>query len=658
MNQPVAVGTGLQFTRGYGDFLAGRIYAVICIRTNQFLLVEISLKNRSAARILRYLDQAVFQSLALEGSVVPCDLPLIPRISAQRTTEEVLPKRLKWALELKPMVDAAADIFAAHNPARTFNTMARTANLHVSRSRERFFWLAAYGFDDDCLAPAHWNCGRPRNVGSQLNKKAGRKVKDPTITFVGWASDSSWEKPMLDGWNEYAKPGRTYMRIYVDTLRTKFGCLVDKSIRPTRIYHPEGKTYPKYWQFKYFIMKSIGKDAWRAAKFGAQTIRNHDRNASQKASQFLINLLEEVQWDAQELDERPGDILDPTQSGKPIVRVVAICCSCGGPVGVGYDYGAESKWAYLMALLCMAMKKSEFCALFGVEISDEDWPALGVMLSIRGDRGPAIGRKVSDIVASVLEVWQEWSASYDPKGKATAESAHYKKINVEGKPRTPRAYRTPIEIIRDDLRKTVVKFRSAEMSHRLDPDQANRGVPGTPIGIWNDLAKRSLYAGQGVPIHKLIRCTVPSHAVSIAHDGVYLGGIRYLSPVLQRLNILERAKGGSIDARAYALNMSVRNIWLDLNGELLQLTGMPVRINSMDVTHSLTLEESMRYRDQMNRSRRIVDEERRALELELSIEAEKDRRAVEKARKEKPAYKSSGKRETAMQHEEVLRRKT
>jgi hypothetical protein len=410
-------------------------------------------------------------------------------------------------------------------------------------------------------------------------------------------------------------------------------------------------------QFANFIKRTIGAAAWKSAKYGEQTIRNHAGIAVDKVQQYLVNLLEEVQWDAQILDERPGDLVDPSKPGKAIVRVVAICCTCGGPVGVGYDYGAESQWAYLMALLCMAMKKSDFCKLFGVEISDEDWPAIGLMLSVRGDRGPAIGQKISDIIANVLEIWQEWAASYDPVGKPNAESGHYKTVRIEGAPITPSKYRTPMEIIREDLRKTVAKFRAADMSHRLDPEQAKRLDSGTPLTIWNDLVNRRFYAGQFAPIDKLIRVTMPRHEVSIRHDGVYLGGVRYLSTDLVESGILERARGQAIIGHAYALNLTVKCIWLDINNAPMCLTGVPVRINAMDATHSLTLEEALLYQEYINRSRRTVEEDQKGLILANEIELAKEQRSIDKARKKLPQQDSKGKKHTADQHERIFKRK-
>ncbi|MGZ3241192.1 MAG: hypothetical protein ACXWJK_12765, partial [Burkholderiaceae bacterium] len=503
MNRVAAIGTALAFSKGYGQFFSGHIYAIVGLHTDHLQLVEIDLKKRSAAKNLHNLDRGILSSLEGDGYFELVPLPPIPQSSATiqvdgHETNVNVQGTISWAKKLRPMIDAAQVIFSAKDPIKAFNKMARLQQLHQSRARERFFWLAAFGFDEDCLAPAYWNSGISTPNKSAVNPQAkrGRKIKDPSVTPTGWVFDQDWEKPIFDGWRKHAKLRKLYIDIYIDTLRTEFGCSIDRSCWPARICHPEGKTFPKYTQFRNFILKSNGEYAWLAAKYGEQTIRNRAGNSIEKVGQYLINLLEEVQWDGQILDERPGDVRDPTTPGKAIVRVVATCCTCGGPVGVGYDYGAESKWGYLMALLCMAMKKSEFCALFGVEISDEDWPAIGIMLSIRGDRGPAIGRKISDIIANVLKIWQEWAPSYDPVGKPNAESGHHKTVKIEGAPIRQSHYRTVSEIIRDDLRKTVAKFRSADMSHRLDPDQAKRLDAGTPLMIWNDLVNRRLYAGQ------------------------------------------------------------------------------------------------------------------------------------------------------------------
>jgi hypothetical protein len=436
-HRPAAVGTCVVFSQGYGEFLARRHYAIVAISPGVFYLVEIDLQKRAAARILRKFARRVFAELELEGIASVQELPAIPRLkSANKPNVDSATVANSWVTALRPLIDVSTNIFSDENPVRCFNRLARRAQLHQTRARERFFWLAAYGFDEDSLTHAYWNSGVATKCADEPKPtgKRGRKVKEPDITPSSWPFDLVWVKPLLDGWKKYARLGTTYRDIYLQTLRTKFGCLTDTSVKPARLYQPNGFTYPTYEQFRHFIQKQIGRDAWLFAKFGQQTIRNRAGKATSKVGQYLINLLEEVHWDAQILDELPGDLFDPSQPGKPIVRVVAVCATCGGPVGVGYDYGSESQWAYLMALLCMAMKKSEFGELFGVEISDEEWPAIGLMLAVRGDRGPAIGQKISDIIAQVLEIWQQWAASYDPVGKPNAEAGHYKKIKVEGAP--------------------------------------------------------------------------------------------------------------------------------------------------------------------------------------------------------------------------------
>jgi hypothetical protein len=286
---PPAVGTGLVFKDGYGDFLADHLYGIAALHNGRYFLVEIDLKNRAAAKHLRTLAQPVMASLELDGLVKVEHLPVIPKL---RTNGKVRAdadeggnlesgRRVSWSLKLKPMIDAAPEIFASQNPVATFNTMANAAGLHVSRARENFFWLAVYAFDEDCLAPAYWNSGIKAsgikalgdNEEDNSRGKRGRKVKDPTITPVGWPHDIAWEGLMLAGWKRHAAPGVMYKDVYVHTLRTEFDCLADTTRSPAIIYHPSGNSFPTKWQFFDFIKKSIGIDSWNVAKRGAQTTR-------------------------------------------------------------------------------------------------------------------------------------------------------------------------------------------------------------------------------------------------------------------------------------------------------------------------------------------------------------------------------------------------
>lgn len=665
MTELPGIGSCLVFSRGFGDFCAERYYAVVAIQKIDLILVEVDLQHPNVARYVRRLKRSIYSELRVTGALTIDALPPIPtkRISSTENANcswtDLVAERQK---KLRTLIDTKDAILSAQNPAKKCNELAAAAGLNITRARELFFWLAAYSFEPSALLPAYWNSGshaRKKDLaGLTHQRKRGPKVKNTNITPPGWAFDyDHWPDKIMSGWKAFSRPGVSYQKVYVLTLHHKFKCSCDKSRQPAMFIQPNGESFPSRRQFSNYVIGQIGKSMWKEAKYGAQTIRNRNTSSAGTISEHLINLLEEVQWDAQVLEEIPGDVRDPTQPGKPLIRVVAICGTCGGPCGVGYDYGSESSWGYLMALLCMAMKKSEFGALFGVEISDDDWPAIGVMAAIRGDRGPAIGRPVTEIVGSVLRISQEWAASYDPVGKAVAEAGHYKTLKIEGKPQRQTIFRSPMEIIRDDLRATEAKFRSADMSHRLDPDQARRLLVGTPKNIWNDLASRGLYAGQIVPYEKLIPLTLPCHDVSIREDGIRLGGLRYLSPELHASGLLEQARGDAIPTKIYAMNMATKHIWMPLNGSVIRLTAVPVRLNAMDISHSLTVEESMFYQERMVESRRVAEQDAAAIELYIEAERTKDRSALEQARRQLPEYRSEGKAATIRQHRKIFKRK-
>jgi hypothetical protein len=665
MEASPAIGDAIRFLRGFQDFLCQRSYAVIAIHSGKYVLVEIDARDVRVSKNVRSLPHKNFTELLQCGAIQVAQLPPLPRPVRQtqgdemadglgaRLSQEAIARRTK----LTPFFERRDEILSFARPAEIFNAIARHAGLNQTYTRALFFRWAAYSFDNAALEPWFGKKISAKKPAAPEQKR-GPKVADPSITPVGWSYDPAWEPMMLAGWKKYAIAPTTRHSVHSKTLASVFGCIVDTASKPVQIFHPEGKSFPNERQFARFIKRTLGEVTYREGLYGKHTVHNHPTSNPRTIQQYVTNLLQEVHWDAQELAERPGDFLDSSRPGKPIIRVAAICVGCGGDVGLGYDYGSESRWAYLMALLSMCMPKSEFAALFGVEILDENWPAIGVMMKIRGDRGPAIAQPVTEVVSDVLKIWQEWCASYDPLGKAVVEAAHYKQPSPEGPPISRAVYRTPIEIIRDDLRKTEKRFRSADMSHRIESlAQAKRVGAGTPLSIWQDLKRRGLYVGQRFPLEKIIPHTVPRHEVTICSDGVHLGAQRYLSQQLEESHLLERADGCVIKGYAYSLRMVTKHIWLEYNGGLMQLTAVPVRLNAMDAAHSMTLEESFAFEKLLHRSRRESEQLSKALDVRNEIENEIDRKAVAAFQKNIAAAKSVSKNDTVKQHERILKKK-
>lgn len=661
MDAAPAIGDAICFIRGFQDFLCDRPYAVVAVHSQKYILVETDDRDYMVSRNVRSLLRDKFIELHRAGtlqvaSIRPLKRPS-RRVSGKSETGNLSPEATARRTKLSGLYEKRLEILSAPKPADVCNEIARSARLNQTFTRALFFRWAAYGFDDIALEPTY---GKRKSKDTQCStkRKPGPKVADSSITPEGWPYDPAWEPKMLAGWKKYAVAPTTRHQIHSRTLVHMFGCTVDTSKKPTQIFHSEGVSFPNEQQFTRFIKRKLGKSAYNSGLHGAQTIRNHPTSSPETVQQYVTNLLQEVHWDAQVLAERPGDLLDTSRPGKPIIRVVATCTACGGDVGVGYDYGGESRWAYLMALLSLCMPKSEFGDLFGVEILDEHWPAIGVMMKVRGDRGPAIARQVTEVVSDVLNVWQQWCASYDPIGKAVAEAAHYKQPIPEGAPQVNHVYRTPLEIIRDDLRKTEKRFRSADMSHRIESlNQAKRIGAGTPLTIWQDLKRRGLYVGQMFPLEKIIPLTVPRHEVTIRGDGVHLGAQRFLSQQLKDSQLLDSAEGCAIKGYAYALHMVTKHIWLEYDGSLMQLTAVPVRLNAMEAVHSMTLEESFAFEKLLHRSRRESEQLRKALEVRNEIEASIDRKAIATFQADIAAAKSSSTKETVKQHERILKRK-
>jgi hypothetical protein len=670
MSIPLSIGTCAVFTTGFADFLVSVPYAVVAAPASGYWVLPLDSRNRTPSRFLKFLDIGKWrelEDLGIAHAEVPPILPMLAwtdaAIGAYDKRRRKEPKRTSLSVrngrlaQLAPLYEQRARILESDDPVAMCNEVARHAGLNVTRVAQMFFHWAAYQFEPNALLPK--SCVHP-SVQAPKTKKRGPRVKDSTVTAVGWPFDhENWPTKIMAGWDSADKLGKTYMSVYLDTLRKRFDCeveLVDNL--PMRIVAPKDGTYPSYSQWAHFVKKKIGVRAWKVTKRGEKTVYNHARVcASPPSSSKVTNVLQDCEWDGQEIDEPPADLRDPTKHGSKIIRVRVTCKGIHGPVGLGYDYLGESSWAYLMALLSMIMDKAIFCALFGFDLRPGEWLIKGAPLRILGDRGPAIATPVRELVAQVLKLAQVWAASHAPRGKPYAEGHNKKTTKVEGNERHRSTYRSAGSIIRDDIRDQVTEFMSGDRSKYLTLDQLQRKVPGTPAGLCADLMSHGLYAGRQYSFEQIARHTMVAQAVSITGDGTYLGGLRYLSPELEETGLLEQAVGNAIPGVAYFLRMAVKRIWLDHAGTLIPLEAVPVRFGAWETQHFLTLPESLVYAELMAGNRRAVEQQAMARQMDDAVNREKDERRDAEALRAVGIEPAPSRRATVNQLDQVFRKR-
>jgi hypothetical protein len=613
MDLCLGLGTCIVFSKGLQNFLAGREYGVAAVLQSAYLLVDLSSQEDAAPHFPQLLHHEVFASL----EDYEIKLPSLP------------PRNEKWdpyaasRLEkLEPILIHREAIVASAMPIKAFNKLARGVGLNVTRSRAHFFKFLGFGANVRGLYPNFSECGP--DTDWEPAQKAGRKVKDASITTPGFKWQPGWLPILRNSFKKRMVVGGEYKAWWLDTLIHEFKCtMIELPDGNFRIVQRENKPFPTYRQASYRMKKAIGVEAWRIAKLGDAKVHNHPLVSPRRMSSAVRYLLESVQWDAQMVDELPCDGLDQRKKGEPIWVVRAVCLA-SGPVGLGFSYASETKYAYLMCLLSMIMPKSLFCDWFGCDVSDEDWPAIGFPLSIRGDRGPQTASTVREVLAYVLKIAAETSPSYAPLDKANVETSHDKQTKTEGKPKKVTKYRFALDIIKSIIRKTVTTFVAADRSGRADMVQAME-LSGTPLGLWNDMRKRGLYAGQQFDYREFLPYALPEVTVNVRSEGVYMNGLLYYSEDLKESGVLHKAaNSGAYDCKAYMAEMVTKRIWLQTGTEepLMELTASLGLASSREMTVYLTRKEQEKLHESLCANRRNSESNRDARLLHDRIEEE------------------------------------
>jgi len=294
-------------------------------------------------------------------------------------------------------------------------------------------------------------------------------------------------------------------------------------------------------------------------------------------SEEVANLVEKVQGDAYYLKEVPKG-LDGGEPMPPLSVVRLVCVASGMLVGIGFSAGKERSEAYRMALLSMALPKTEFCRLFGVTISPEDWPSQGLPACIKFDRGPGA---VADLIKEFEHQIpiRELAPSYSGQSKANVESTHPRDVKIEGAPTYVQSDLTYIQMARREIKRLIKDNQHHSMEARMTPDMVRAEVFPTPLGVWNYLSSRRRTCQHAIPFDVAIRTLASPLKFNLHEDGVYLHEQRFGSDELRQTGIHDRAvKKVDTTIAGYGLTFTLRQVWVEVGRRLIAVEPMlPIR---------------------------------------------------------------------------------
>lgn len=521
--------------------------------------------------------------LPLEGldfSLIDAERPKA-KISHQSRIEDRL-------VRIGPALKDIERIYFADDPTLEIHRYARECGQNESRFR---LWLLTYlvfGQNQWTLLPpfhriGHWD--RFAIPGKKYGKPSLANGKQH-----GFGVSRLMIDEIVKGYERFHDIGVTMREIFRQTLRKVFGCVEHQLANRRKVFiHPQGRAFPTYWQFEYWVGKEIGIEDVRKNLYGAVRYRSRHAPSHGKFSEAVSNLLQRIEADGYYTKELPRGYVEGTTL-PPLCVVIGRDVLSGKKVGIGFSFGNERNTAYRMMLFSMAVPKVFFCSLFGVTISEEEWTGDGLPILYAVDRGPGAKRDLIKEFESRFPI-KDMAPSWSGQSKATVESSHPRNTHTEGQPAYIKSSLTPVKLAVKEIGRLLCYNETADMSDRMEHDPSLALSLPSPNEIWDYYERRMRTDAQPMPLADAVRTFLSPVNIKVDEHGAWFDDMRYDSDALRASSMRRKVVGKPIvHVQGYALDMCVRHIWIEVEGRLLLLTAQ-LKIREDDELTSISITE-------------------------------------------------------------------
>lgn len=300
---------------------------------------------------------------------------------------------------------------------------------------------------------------------------------------------------------------------------------------------------PSIRQFRYWFQKSFDIKTVKQKRDGDAKFELTGRAITGRSDYQLMGPGAKYQIDA-----TVGDIYLVSQFdrsdiiGRPVMYFVVDSYS---RMVTGMYVGLEGpSWAgAMMAIENAASDKVAYCASYGVEITEDEWPCRHIPTAILGDRGEMESR-LADNLVQMLGVRIENAPPYRADLKGIIEQ-HFRTINTNALPFLPgkvlpdmserggHDYRLDAKL---DIRQfTEIIIRCVlyyNNSHSMDYFEKNEqmmqmGVDAVPLELWNFGIRYCSGCLKTVPKDTLRLALMPMDKASVTERGIRFKGMYY-----------------------------------------------------------------------------------------------------------------------------------
>ena len=300
---------------------------------------------------------------------------------------------------------------------------------------------------------------------------------------------------------------------------------------------------PSIRQFRYWFQKSFDIKTVKQKRDGDAKFELTGRAITGRSDYQLMGPGAKYQIDA-----TVGDIYLVSQFdrsdiiGRPVMYFVVDSYS---RMVTGMYVGLEGpSWAgAMMAIENAASDKVAYCASYGVEITEDEWPCRHIPTAILGDRGEMESR-LADNLVQMLGIRIENAPPYRADLKGIIEQ-HFRTINTNALPFLPgkvlpdmserggHDYRLDAKL---DIRQfTEIIIRCVlyyNNSHSMDYFEKNEqmmqmGVDAVPLELWNFGIRYCSGCLKTVPKDTLRLALMPMDKASVTERGIRFKGMYY-----------------------------------------------------------------------------------------------------------------------------------
>lgn len=437
----------------------------------------------------------------------------------------------------------------------------------------RTYWL--HGKTKNAFLPNYQNCGgagKERNSGEakrgrprKYGESSGRNVDEETKRIFEKAV-----KKYYHSRNEYSL--KDAYDLMIKEHYTKFVPQPDGTTKAKLL--PESEI-PTIGQFRYWYGKKHDVREKISKRKGESKFNLDHRAILGKSDYGIMGPGAKYQIDA-----TIGDIYLVSRFnradiiGRPVIYFVIDTFS---RMVAGMYVGLEGpSWAgAMMAIANAAADKVKYCAEYGVEITDDEWPCRHIPNAILGDRGEMESKAVETLI-NALNVRIENAPPYRADMKGIVEQ-YFRTINTKAvaflpghvKPdmteRGGRDYRLDAKLDIHQLNKILIQCVLQHNNHHFlegyerTADMIADGVEPIPVKLWSWGISHLSGALRAFPEETVKLCLMPTGTASVTVKGVRFKGLYYLCERAAAEHWFEtaRAKGSyKVDISYDPRNMS------------------------------------------------------------------------------------------------------